>query len=409
LFNYLRDAIYNPAAANLDVEKLPEDFRDYGKGLRYYTACVAEVTALANALSKGDLNGASVSRGNELAAPLKALNASLRHLTWQSQQVAKGDYKQRVDFMGDFAGAFNAMIEQLDQQRKALLEEIENGRRKTQALAQSNSLFEAITEQISQWIIVMDRESGEWLYNNHEIENILADPTCEPLLRLWLERRGIKEDEIAGAERAEMELPCAGGSQYFSVAIYPLHWHEREALAFVLSDVSSEKAHLRRLETVAYRDTLTKVYNRHYGMEVLGEWLAKGWVFAICFVDIDNLKYVNDKFGHAEGDRYIVCVVEVLRLFSEDALICRLGGDEFMLLMQNWTMRAAEKRLEELRELLVQRNDNPDALYSHSMSYGVIETSRGNPFSASELLGMADEKMYEYKRAHKAERQNNAI
>jgi diguanylate cyclase (GGDEF)-like protein len=124
---------------------------------------------------------------------------------------------------------------------------------------------------------------------------------------------------------------------------------------------------------------------------------------------MDNLKYVNDKFGHAEGDRYILCVVEVLRLFSEDALICRLGGDEFMLLTQNWTMRAAEERLEELRDCLIQRNDDPGAFYSHSMSYGVIEAGGDNPLPASEVLSIADEKMYEYKRAHKAERQSNAI
>lgn len=122
LFDYLRNAIYDPAHATLDVEKLPEDFHDLGRGLRYFVECSLEAKALALALSKGDLHGALPSPGNEIAASLKALHATLKHLTWQTQQVARGNYSQRVEFMGDFASAFNGMVEQLDEQRTALIE-----------------------------------------------------------------------------------------------------------------------------------------------------------------------------------------------------------------------------------------------------------------------------------------------
>ena len=118
-FEYLRDVIYNPTHAALDVESLPDEFRDLGEALRYLAGCIAETRNLAQALSKGNLNGPLPSRGNELAAPLKALHSTLQHLTWQSQQVAKGDYKQRIAFMGNFAVAFNTMVEQLEERRKA--------------------------------------------------------------------------------------------------------------------------------------------------------------------------------------------------------------------------------------------------------------------------------------------------
>ena len=117
-FEYLRDVIYNPARAALDVEALPQEFRDLGEALRYTADCIAETRNLAQALSKGNLSAPLPSRGNELAAPLKALHSSLQHLTWQTQQVAKGDYQQRVAFMGNFAVAFNAMVEQLEERRK---------------------------------------------------------------------------------------------------------------------------------------------------------------------------------------------------------------------------------------------------------------------------------------------------
>lgn len=90
--------------------------------MRYFAECTAETRALAQALSRGDLHSALPSPGNEMAAPLKALHATLSHLTWQTQQVARGNYNQHVEFMGEFAAAFNGMIEQLDRQRSALVE-----------------------------------------------------------------------------------------------------------------------------------------------------------------------------------------------------------------------------------------------------------------------------------------------
>ena len=118
LFNYLRDIIYDPAEAALDVEKLPEDFRDLGHGLQFFAECVVDTKNLALAMSKGDLSTEIPPPDNEVAAPLKALHASLRHLTWQAQQIAQGDYRQRVSFMGDFSAAFNAMAQQLEERRK---------------------------------------------------------------------------------------------------------------------------------------------------------------------------------------------------------------------------------------------------------------------------------------------------
>jgi PAS domain S-box-containing protein len=100
------------------VEKLPPDFQDLGKGLKYLGECILETRKFATALSRGELDEASPSRNNEIAAPLKSLQSSLQHLTWQTQQVAMGDYQQHVDFMGDFSIAFNTMVQQLEERRK---------------------------------------------------------------------------------------------------------------------------------------------------------------------------------------------------------------------------------------------------------------------------------------------------
>ena len=123
LFKYLHDTIYNPSSALLDIKCLPETFWDLGKGLQYLNSILSETRVLAQELSTGNLNCVPPSQNNEIASPLKSLQASLRHLAWQTQQVAKGDYNQRVDFMGDFSDAFNNMIQQLEQRHQINLEE----------------------------------------------------------------------------------------------------------------------------------------------------------------------------------------------------------------------------------------------------------------------------------------------
>lgn len=84
----------------------------------------AEVLAFVAALSRGDLRAPVPRTDNILASSFKELHARLLHLTWQAEQVARGDYSQRVDFMGDFSRAFNFMVETLERKDAELREKI---------------------------------------------------------------------------------------------------------------------------------------------------------------------------------------------------------------------------------------------------------------------------------------------
>ena len=123
LFSYLHDLIYRPSAASLDISDLPKEFHEFAKGLQYFGNMVSETRDFAKELSKGNLDCTPPSSANEISSSLKMLHSSLRHLSWQTQQVAKGDYNQRISFMGDFSNAFNNMIEQLELRRKIILDE----------------------------------------------------------------------------------------------------------------------------------------------------------------------------------------------------------------------------------------------------------------------------------------------
>ena len=80
-----------------------------------------EIRRFVAALTSGDLN-ITMRRPGSLAGNLKALHGNLRHLTWQTQQVAAGDFSQRVDFMGTFSDAFNSMVAALAKARNDLTE-----------------------------------------------------------------------------------------------------------------------------------------------------------------------------------------------------------------------------------------------------------------------------------------------
>jgi phosphoserine phosphatase RsbU/P len=78
------------------------------------SAFMAEIQGFIVPLAQGQLSSLSPRSGNFMASPFKELHSRLCELTWQAQQVARGDYSQRIDFMGDFSEAFNTMVQALD-------------------------------------------------------------------------------------------------------------------------------------------------------------------------------------------------------------------------------------------------------------------------------------------------------
>ncbi|MBF0464087.1 MAG: GGDEF domain-containing protein [Nitrospirae bacterium] len=90
----------------------PGEFINIDGFLHLYESLL-EVRNAILATSVGDLNY-PVRKKGYIAGTVKGLQASLRHLTWQTKAIASGDFTQRVDFMGEFSEAFNAMVKQLD-------------------------------------------------------------------------------------------------------------------------------------------------------------------------------------------------------------------------------------------------------------------------------------------------------
>ncbi len=90
---------------------------------------------------------------------------------------------------------------------------------------------------------------------------------------------------------------------------------------------------MRKLEMLARRDALTGLANRHALMEQMEKWHAADKPFLLISIDLDNFKHVNDMFGHTMGDDLLrEAAQRILRHFTDDDVVARVGGDEFLIL-----------------------------------------------------------------------------
>lgn len=179
-----------------------------------------------------------------------------------------------------------------------------------------------------------------------------------------------------------------------------------------LRDVRRERDALRRenrvlkiavaeLERVSERDTLTPLYNRRYFLTAIHHRLARFERHAECaavvFVDVNQLKYINDSFGHAAGDFALMEVAARLAasIRSTD-VAARIGGDEFGLILDQSTEGGARAQIARLGEVL----STGPALYDGqeielSACFGVAMLQVG--MAEADILAAADRDMYRCK------------
>jgi signal transduction histidine kinase len=138
--NSLSELLKSIAVGQLPTA-IPEDC-PHPEEVRELLGYLTDITRFVRAMSTGDLS-AKIDRRGPLSGSLKALHANLRHLSWQTQQVAAGDFAQRVDFLGEFSIAFNSMVEALAQARDDLLS-------KNQELAKTLDDLKSIQMQLLQ-------------------------------------------------------------------------------------------------------------------------------------------------------------------------------------------------------------------------------------------------------------------
>ena len=369
-----------------------ENLRD---GFEYLSTSLLEAYEFSSAICQGELQTPLPDRYNFFTGPLKELHSVLKHLTWQTIQVSHGDYSQHIDYLGDFSTYFNAMIDQL-QERETLL------KKQAESLHQTLSLFKLITNAQDNWILVLDMETQEFVYANDYAKAFFFNPetkrtSCHSTCPLVTKLKSF----IGYEENFMFEYQCSTSNSHILVKGFPSYWNNKETIVFYLKDITVQKQKDALLRDIAYRDPLTKIYNRRYFIEYMEKYSLKKENYSIVNIDVDGLKYVNDSFGHIFGDDYLCTIVSVIQenIRSTD-LFCRFGGDEFLLLLPNCTEEIAHTKMEYINDTL----KNMKKHYPLSLSYGILYVLRDNTMPLNEILSIIDQKMYLYKKKNKQPR-----
>lgn len=124
LVNQIRNILLNKPIHDHMMSR-DKDLESLQEAVSYLANCISESNEFLRHLIQGKLDVATPSRHNFMAGNLKELHSILRHLTWQAEQVANGDYTQHVDYLGDFSEAFNKMIAQLAEREQKIKEQTE--------------------------------------------------------------------------------------------------------------------------------------------------------------------------------------------------------------------------------------------------------------------------------------------
>ena len=161
-----------------------------------------------------------------------------------------------------------------------------------------------------------------------------------------------------------------------------------------LSDIDEEKRELDKLVDQAQRDGLTGLYNAVATRELIEARLASGRVGAMLIIDLDHFKEINDTYGHFTGDEALRRLSAILgALFRRDDVAGRLGGDEFMVYMNQAPDRAAVKKR---CEALIRRVREVEADGCRvTISVGAALTAGGEDYES--LYRRADEALYRAK------------
>jgi diguanylate cyclase (GGDEF)-like protein/PAS domain S-box-containing protein len=291
--------------------------------------------------------------------------------------------------------------------------------RSTRQARVSETLYRAVVEQAEEGIVLFDPASQSVLQSNPAVVRLtgrsnedlkrrsiedIVDPQSLPLL--W----GVLSDVADGARApCEIALRRADGTMLdVEISANPVLLEDRRLVSLLIRDVSQRKLaearlldHQRRLEHLANHDPLTALPNRLYlnfrlpGMiDQAGRERA---ALAVCYIDVDNFKNINDSSGHEVGDGVLRALAERLRhIVAKEDLVARISGDEFVVVSIARDPRVFEGMAARITEHLRQPLTIDGRDYAVSVSLGAAVFPRDGG-TAPELLRSADIALYQAK------------
>jgi diguanylate cyclase (GGDEF)-like protein len=228
----------------------------------------------------------------------------------------------------------------------------------------------------------------------------MAHPFREQLIDLWngklFQQREVVNYSLDGAV---LHL-------HLQFSVLPGREGDWSLVQVALTDISARKKAEAYLEYLGKHDVLTKLYNRSFYVDELNRLERNGpSIVTVIVIDINDLKVVNDQFGHAVGDELLRRAGEVLnKLVEKPCRVARIGGDEFVILMPGGERRDGEAMIANLGKLVELNNQfYPGRALSFAM--GAATARPGERLET--VVRRADAEMYAAKRVYYSGSENN--
>lgn len=213
-------------------------------------------------------------------------------------------------------------------------------------------------------------------------------------------------DEFKGIRKID------GKEVYFELCAVNTLYKGKPAILGTILDITYRKQLEEELKKISNTDSLTGLYNRR-GFITLAEHtmslakrLRKNLI--LIFIDLDNMKWINDNLGHNVGDLALKETADILKkTFRENDLIARIGGDEFVVLGVVEKEEDKDEVLNRLRAKVEASNERKDRNFKLSLSIGTVFHTPDSNYSIEELLEIAEKLMYEEKKKKKQAGINN--
>jgi diguanylate cyclase (GGDEF)-like protein/PAS domain S-box-containing protein len=204
----------------------------------------------------------------------------------------------------------------------------------------------------------------------------------------------------------EVRVPRPDGDTYYLTTVKPI-LNAQNAVTSVIcisKEITERKRMEQELQHLSTHDILTGMYNRNFfEVEIARLQTSRLFPVSIVVADVDNLKIVNDRYGHSAGDELIRKIAHLLRKsFRSEDIVARIGGDEFAILLPEMNEMATQALVDRLRVNLAKLDDPLSDL-----SIGMATGEEGG--NLPDVMRLADDRMYQDKAAHKSgTKQSNA-
>ena len=297
-----------------------------------------------------------------------------------------------------------------------LQRELAERKRAEEALYRREQEFKALVENAPDIVQRFDRDFRH-LYINPAVER-LSGAQPQSLIGKSYRELGFPRNIVSAWEKAlqrvfetgresviEFGMPTRHGLGFIEARLVP-EFSKNGSIESVLAisrDITDRKKLEEKLHAASITDELTGLINRRgfllFARKQLEIVKRSKKTFSILFLDLDEMKRINDEFGHKEGDKALAAMADILKkTFRESDIIARIGGDEFAILMTDPPGAAIEKTVaHHIKDSLRVHNEQSGKGYRLSVSMGMVYHDQAHPRTVEQLLSRADELMYEHK------------